>query len=535
MHPICRFLLTLGCALALGACSSLPQPTPSHSDAIADYQRTPLAQLTQSALAGDSLSGFRLLPYGPNSFTTRIELARLATRSLDVQYYLLKGDHTGMTLMRALRDASLRGVRVRLLIDDLYTAGEDELLLGLAAHPNVQVRLFNPFPVGRDSLLGRFMGSALDWRRVNRRMHNKLFVADNAAAVAGGRNMADEYVMNAQGSNFIDMDVFAAGPVVRELSQAFDSYWNSPQVYPVQRIAASAQSLQQLRERFDSLTALAVPPQTIELTAAMTPLPEAYPARESVSEDIVTMLNLPFELARGKLGPLLPAKARVLFDPLSKTEGRNEDEDTLSETVTEGVVNWLKTARRHIKLVSPYFVPNDAAVASMAQARAHGVGVDVITNSLAATDESWVYVGYSTHVKELLRLGVNVAELSPTLSVKRKKLGIFGQRSGALHMKSAIVDHAQVFLGSMNLDARSAKINTELGLLIESPEMARQLEGFSDAGSIYRLRLSKEQEVQWVETEDDGSETVHDEPPETSAWLRFKLRLLSPFIPESEL
>ena len=530
-----RFLLTLACAFALGACSSLPPATPSHSDAIADYARTPLAQMAQKSLPGDSRSGFRLMPYGPNSFATRIELSKLATRSLDVQYYLLKGDQTGMSLMRALRDAALRGVCVRLLIDDLYTAGEDQLLLGLAAYPNVQVRLFNPFPGGRDSVLGRFLSSALDWRRVNRRMHNKLFVADNAAAVAGGRNMADEYVMNAQGSNFIDMDVFAAGPVVRDLSKAFDSYWNSPQVFPVQRIATSELSLESQRESFERLTAAATPPQAIELTPALLHLPEPFPARESLAGDTVAMLNLPFELARNELGPLLPAKARVLFDPLSKTEGRNEDEDSISETVTEGVVNWLKTARQHIKMVSPYFVPNDDAVASLAQARAHGLGVDIVTNSLAATDESWVYVGYANHVRELLKLGVGVAELSPTLSVKRKKLGIFGQRSGALHMKSAIVDHEQVFLGSMNLDARSARINTELALIIESPDMARQLEGFSDAGSYYHLRLSKEQEVQWVETEGDGSEIVYDVPPETSAWMRFKLRLLSPFIPESEL
>ena len=166
---------------------------------------------------------------------TRIELTRLATRSLDVQYYLMPGDNTGLTLMRALRDAAARGVRIRLLLDDQYTAGEDDLLLALASYPNVEVRLFNPFPGGRGSEMTRFIMSGWDFSRINRRMHNKLFVADNVAAVAGGRNMADEYVMNAKASNFVDMDVFAVGPVVRALSAEFDHYWSSNEVLSCRR------------------------------------------------------------------------------------------------------------------------------------------------------------------------------------------------------------------------------------------------------------------------------------------------------------
>jgi putative cardiolipin synthase len=536
IRPLLPLLALVLCALVT-ACASLPPPVPvPPTRAVADYAATPLGTITRKVLPPDGRSGFRLLPYGPTSFATRIELARLATRSIDVQYYLLAGDNTGRALMGALRDAAGRGVRVRLLVDDLYTTGEDDLLLALASYPNVEVRLFNPFPAGRGSDLTRFVASGFDFARVNRRMHNKLFVADNAAAVAGGRNMADEYVMNAAGSNFVDMDVFAAGPVARDLSDEFDHYWNSEVVYPVGRIAGSALSTAQLRQKFDALVADARPPQAPRIPAdgkIHDPQPDE-PAELPL--DLVPMMNLPFELAARELSPLLWARARVLFDPLTKTEGLNERRNSLEGTVTEGVIRWFRTARHSIKMVSPYFVPSEASVASLAGAQAEGVNVTLLTNSLASTDEPWVYVGYWPHIHELLKAGVGIYELSPTLSVKRGKLGIFGHRTGALHMKNGIVDQKEVFLGSMNLDPRSARLNTELGLIIESPEMAQQLQGFADAGSSYRLRLDAAGKgVEWVELDNDGKETAYDVPPETTAWQRFKLRLIAPFIPLNEL
>jgi putative cardiolipin synthase len=326
--------------------------------------------------------------------------------------------------------------------------------------------------------------------------------------------------------------------VVRELSKAFDHYWNSTVVYPVQAIAGTSLSPEQLRQRFDQVTAGARPPRAVEVVnGGAGPIPEGYPTRDEVPEGIIPMLNLPYELARGHISPLVPASARVLFDPASKTTGANERANSFSGTVLGGAVEWLKTARQQVRMVSPYFVPSESSVAAIATARKFGVQLDIITNSLAATDEPWVYVGYSRRVKELLALGVRIHEMSPSLSVKRRRIGVFGQHtSGALHTKNAIVDRAQVFLGSMNLDPRSALLNTELGLIIESPQLARQLEGMSDAGSFYDLRLSPDgQDVLWVEHTDGGGEIVYDSPPETSWWLRFRLRLLAPFIPEREL
>ncbi len=536
---------SLAAALVLlGGCAILPpHPGVQPSLAFTDTQDTPLARITGAALPGDGRSGFQLQPFGPNALATRLALARRATRSLDVQYYLLQGDNSGRALMRELRDAAARGVRVRVLLDDLYTVGEDELLLGLAAHPNVQVRLFNPFAGGRGSYTGRLLAALFDLGRVDRRMHNKLFVADNVAALAGGRNIGDEYMFNAPGMpNFVDMDVFVAGPAVRDLSKAFDHYWNSEVVYPVERIAsAGGLGAAQLRQRFDEATAFTRLGPAFEVVAGGTQVPEGYPTREQLPEGIEPLLNLPFELARGRISPLVPANARVLFDPLSKAAGEFERSQSIAGTVLEGAMQWLATARHEVRLVSPYFVPSEGAVASMAVARHYNVGVEIVTNSLASTDEPWVYVGYSRHLKKLLAMGVKVRELSPTLSVKRNKVGIFrGSRgattTGALHMKNAVVDHAQVFLGSMNLDPRSGRLNTELGMIIESAELARQLDNFSDPGSSYHLRLGPDGDsVQWLERDDDGSTIVHDTPPETTAWLRFKLWLLSPFIPEREL
>jgi phosphatidylserine/phosphatidylglycerophosphate/cardiolipin synthase-like enzyme len=464
-----------------------------------------------------------------------MELAKLATRTLDVQYYLLQNDNTGRAFMRTLRDAAARGVRVRMLVDDLYTTGEDDLFLALASYPNVEVRLFNPFPAARGSDLTRFVASGFDFSRVNRRMHNKLFIADNAAAVTGGRNMADEYMMNAAGSNFIDVDVFAAGPVVRALSDEFDHYWNSPVVYPVDLIAHSLLDHAQLRDAFEEKTAHGDPPVADEVPAdGKVEIPGAA-TPSFIEPDLVQMLNTPFEIARGKLTPLLWANARVFYDPLTKTAGDNENEASLKGTVTGTVITWLRTADTHIKLVSPYFVPTDESAASLVGARKSGLRVQIITNSLASTDEPWVYGGYWPHIAQLLAAGVEIEELSPTLSVKRHRMGVFGHRTGALHMKNAIVDDKQVFLGSMNLDQRSARLNTELGVIIDSTEMAMQLNGFADAGSWYRLRLAADgKTIQWVE-DDDGKETVYDVPPETTLWQRFKLRMFGRFIPNQEL
>ena len=199
------------------------------------------------------MTGFRLMPLGFSSLDARVELAQRAVHSLDVQYYLIANDRTGRLIMRNLRDAALRGVRVRLLVDDLYTIGGDEMFRGLAAFPNAEVRVFNPFCCGRQSVATKFIASLTAFQRLNRRMHNKLFIADGVAAVMGGRNIADEYFARSPTSNFVDMDVLVVGGVMQRLRGIFDAYWNSPEAYPVETIVAASGSQVDLQREFDHL------------------------------------------------------------------------------------------------------------------------------------------------------------------------------------------------------------------------------------------------------------------------------------------
>ena len=247
-------VLALAAFATLAGCGALPpRGDAPAAAALPPSAASPLVRLAQASLPGPDLSGFRLLPLGYYSLDARVELARRATRTLDLQYYHIHPARTGRLLLRNVRDAALRGVRVRLLVDDLYTVGSDALLDGLAAFPNVEVRLFNPFCCGRDGIGAKYVASLLDIRRLNRRMHNKLFIADSAIAVAGGRNIADEYFMRSTTDNFVDLDALIVGAVVPQLAAIFDAYWNSPHVYPVQAIVRLGGDDAQRRAAFDRL------------------------------------------------------------------------------------------------------------------------------------------------------------------------------------------------------------------------------------------------------------------------------------------
>ena len=275
------------------------QRTPSA--AIAASADTELGRIALAAAKDPALSGFRLMSWSEQSFATRLALAARAERSLDVQYYVFDDDGTGRVLMRALRDAAERGVRVRVLIDDLYTGGNDPLLLGLAAHPNVEVRLFNPFMVRYDSVGARVTASLFDFGRLNHRMHNKLFIADGAMAVAGGRNIGDEYFMAHQGANYIDLDVFAVGAVLPTLAGLFDQYWNSEHVYPLEAIVPTSEPAEARRRRFEEAT----------LASRGPPLPPPG------AKDILGQLGIAAEIGTGRL-ELIWAKAEAFADSPDK-------------------------------------------------------------------------------------------------------------------------------------------------------------------------------------------------------------------------
>ncbi|GAA4336161.1 phospholipase D family protein [Variovorax defluvii] len=521
-----RAVLLLAASVWFGGCATLPPPGPRMpSHALTEVGDTPLARIVRGsmpAVAVDTagLSGFRLLPEAEFSFEARVALIRRAQMSLDVQYYHIQHDEVGLLFLRELRDAAARGVRVRLLMDDLYTGGEDMLLLGLAAHPNVELRLFNPLPSRAESLSMRFLFSLHEFGRINHRMHNKLLVADNSCAVTGGRNIASEYFMRNTAANFIDMDLLSCGPVVREMSAGFDRYWNSEQVRPVGEVIASAVAPSARRAQFDALAGEGLP---------------ELPVR---AHDVMDRSSVGRQLDGGAL-ELRWASSQLFVDDPRKIV-RGSDAEAFRGSVTEGALRALDAARHEVTIVSPYFVPGERGMAMMKQATGGQPGrIFLVTNSLGATDEPLVYAGYTRYRAEMLRIGVTIREIAPELTGRSGHFGDFGRSISRLHAKLAVVDDRFLFIGSMNMDHRSAAVNTESGLLIDSPELVadyRTLVAASRSSAAYRLRLASDgHRVQWVESDDDGKDIVHEDEPGGHYWLRFKNWLLLPWVGESLL
>ncbi len=527
------FRWTACCLLLLlcTGCAMLPpeaqvQALRKPSSAIPASSGTALGKIAADSSPSPELTGFRLLPIGSFALDTRLALVRRAQVSLDLQYYLIQNDDTGRYLFRALRDAARRGVRVRLLMDDLFTAGEDGLLLGLAAEPNVEVRLFNPFPGGRSGLLSRFAASALDFSRVNHRMHNKLFIADGVMAVAGGRNIANEYFMRDGVNNFVDLDTFVTGALLPKLQWLFDGYWNSIYVYPLHSIVPPTATPQALREQFEALT-----------DASTTQPPPEPPVN-----DVLGYGPIAGEFDDGRLG-LVWATADAFADPPEKIEqmarGGGPVPAMNTDSVRYNVLERIRMAQTEVVVTSPYFIPGNKGVAAMKMLRGRGVKLKVLTNSLAATDEPLVHIGYSRYRGDMLKLGVELYELSPTRAGLNARLGMFGSTHARLHAKTAVIDRRHVFIGSMNFDPRSEKHNTEMGMVIDSPALARETLRLMDLDKLqasYRVRFKPPgtSRLQWLALNDEGEVELDDEP-DANGWTLFWLGILSPLAPEELL
>jgi putative cardiolipin synthase len=509
-------------SLLLTGCGTLP-PNTGKADVVALPLNpdSPLVKIAKASSPGEDQTGVRLLPLGAYSLDTRLQLAQRATTSLDVQYYQFENDPTGRLLITALRDASIRGVRVRLLVDDLYTTHTDALFRGLAAFPNIEVHLFNPFCCARGrGLVGRFGASLFDFGRLNHRMHNKLFIADGVMAVIGGRNIADEYFLRSEIANFVDMDAFVMGAAVKELSSIFDRYWNSEVVYPIELIGEPLGNLEARRHFLD---------QTLENQAPAAPI-------EMPTTDVLGYGPLSEDFDAGQVG-LQWGIARAFADPPEKL--LSETPKVAFETsVTNGVMMQVWQAKSELVITSPYMIPGHDGVESFEMLQKNKVKVTVVTNSLAATDEPLVHNGYSKYRPAMLKAGVDLYELSPTLTQSTKRLGMFGKSLGRLHAKTAVIDRHLVFVGSMNLDPRSASANTELGMFIESPALAKELLrviNISRLESAYRVRLDpKTEQLQWL-TMDGDKEVVLVVEPESSFWLRVHNALMGWFVPEQLL
>ncbi|MEJ8823820.1 phospholipase D family protein [Variovorax humicola] len=485
-HLVRLIALCLGIVLSVlvTGCASLPDDVerlPSHT--LGDmHGATRLTTVAAASLpADDSVSGLRLLPDGGQALEARMALANAASRTIDAQYYQIANDASGREFLHALARAADRGVRVRLLIDDLHAAGEDDLLAGLAAGPNVEVRMFNPLAVRGRGVPSRVLLSLNEFARVNRRMHNKLFVVDNAFAISGGRNIGDAYFGRSQPANFIDMDILSAGKVEREQSAVFDAYWNSEHAFPIQSLVVKERPPQVARAQFDAWAQ--VGPDTMQ-----PPMAERDPLGQS---------TVGAQLASGRIDLHL-ASVRVMADaPVKATQA-----DTLVDgAVMAGNLELLQSARSDVLVTSPYFVPDTRMLDILQASTGKQVRVAVMTNSLATTDEPLVHFGYSRYRDALLDMGVALYEMMPGVDAMQAASSSHGSL-GRLHAKLAVVDHRWLSIGSMNMDRRSAHSNTEMGLVIDSPELAGQVAMLLQREQMprsYQLqRAGARQRLQWV-------------------------------------
>jgi phosphatidylserine/phosphatidylglycerophosphate/cardiolipin synthase-like enzyme len=493
-------------ALLMTGCATLPRHVDKpFSVALPNPGTTTLGRIVAAEEDGKNLSGIRLLTSGEETLADLIALADHAERTLDIQYYIIHEDDSARILLHHVRLAADRGVRVRVLVDDLNTAGEDRRFMHLGAHANVEVRVFNPFPGARFATWTRFLASANDIRRINHRMHNKLFVADNALAITGGRNIGDQYFTRDQHNNFIDLDVVAAGIIVPELSASFDAFWNSKYAYPIASVAAP-----------------------VSAEPASPPLPDGDGTTPNASW-------LAGELDSGRI-QMMWVPATVLADRPAKIASETSPDE--ADTIANNLAALMRSAKQELILISPYFVPGKDGVALFSKLVDQGVHIRILTNSLASTDSPLVHNGYSRYRVALLKLGIELSEVRPKLGQKRARFHPFRSSTASLHAKALVIDQKTVFIGSMNMDARSARTNSELGLVIRSADIARQVTSLLDdisADGSYKLQLVDHgNRIEWSSGE-PGSEKTWYIDPETTHLQRFALKVLAPFAPEELL
>ncbi len=447
-------------------------------------------------------SGFRLGPDGVEAFALRGLSARAAERSLDVQYYIWHDDIMGWVLARELVRAADRGVRVRLLLDDMDARANNFALAGLDAHPNIEVRLFNPF-ASRKGAARKGWELMTGFSRINHRMHNKAWIADNRIAVTGGRNIGDEYFSASDEVNFVDTDFAVAGPAVAELSAAFDRYWNSAAVWPVAALSpelVTPETLATLRARGED--------HAREVAAS----PWVQSIGDNEAFQRVREGRLEFQWTpRWQVWADDPLKAMKAPDPMARS------------TVLRGFTQAMQETRSKITLISPYFVPGPAGSDGLVGAVRTGRRVSILTNSLAANDVAAVHGGYSKYRERLVDGGVALWELKPS-PAQSADHSLFGSSGASLHTKAAVLDEDTVFVGSFNLDPRSVSLNCEQGVLATHPALAAELSALfarmTDGEHAWRVGRDANGKLQWS----DGTRTEHRDPDASTsrrftAWL----------------
>ena len=496
--------LALLYALLLVACASLPDALPrEHSAAFNSSAETTLGRLFEAEThTPHGWSGVEVLDTGREALQLRLALLAEAERAVDLQYYIWNDDTSGRLLASRLIDVADRGVRVRLLLDDFNINGQDELLMALDAHPNIQVRLYNP-NAGRSGM-AKWVSLLWDFGRLNQRMHNKSFVVDASAAIVGGRNIGDEYFDMGEEINFRDREVFAVGPVVSQISNGFDSYWNGQRSFPISGIARDGSA------------------------GALDPaLPKAL-AVEAVGD---TLNDPGLPMLREWRSRLIWADARVLIDhapELADTD--SEKRKALAQQLTETV----RQTRHDVLIESAYLVLGEPGLELLGELTGRGVRVRALTNSLASNDLTTNHAAYARRRRQMLENGIELYELRPDAASCRTLIGA-ASRCGdeglyGLHAKSIVFDRTKVFVGSFNLNLRSVYLNSEIGLLIDSPELAERIaadiERNMDWENSWRVTLDRDGRLQWLGRE-EGVEVHYTSEPATGFWRRFESGFLS--------
>ncbi len=562
-----------------------------------------LVQQRQQQAKARSTSGFLLLSGPDDAYGSRLALAEAATKTLDLQYYAIHADASTARLLRSVVKAARRGVRVRVLLDDFHSTGRDAQVMRLAFEPNIEMRMFNPVAGPRASKIGRIVSAVMDFSRAQQRMHNKLFIADNTMGVAGGRNLGDAYFGNAEAGNFVDLDVLAAGPIVADLSHSFDKYWNNERAYPVQSLI-SEEELLEMREKIRAEDAAQADEPADDATQEQAQAvkeakaskagkvqegsasaPASAPASSASSGDTVTEQDVKevqkrhadefeaMDLAHAQFvwAPAVmladePAKIAAESSPGPAPREESAPASTAApeagnaeilptpqdasakpvpsiakgETVVDGLLQLMGQAKTELLIVSPYFVPGKNIMQAFKDARARGVRVRVLTNSLASNDAPIAHAGYMSHRKDLLDLGVELYEMRSEQAGLRSAMGLSGSGGSAtgssramLHSKFLVMDGQLLAIGSMNLDLRSELQNTEIALLIRSRKLSdvagKQIEtGMRDLA----WHVEKdEQGLIWHAPKGSGLEDTRSEP-DTSFMLRLLMNVLGPLAPD---
>jgi putative cardiolipin synthase len=548
--PLCLLLLYL-----LGGCATIPYDYPRPvSSALYRPEGTSLGKEIQAqAINHPGASGFHLLPTGVDAFTVRALMIDRAEKTLDLQYYIFHDDLTGRFVYDRLMAAADRGVRVRLLLDDWHQTPEtDWLLATLASHPNFEVRLFNPFGTQRRTFLTRALRMAFGPDRLRGRMHNKAFIADNSVAIVGGRNIGAEYFGAGDEFNFYDVDLMAVGPIAREVSATFDDHWNCVLAMPIKALVSRR-------------------PTTDDYKSARRDLETQ---RECLKKSTYWLKVQESEIKKridaGKV-PLVWGQAEVLSDHTLKCV--DPDDARQAVKMTQKLKEILESARSELLLVTPYFVPSQAGMRLLRKMRSRNLSIKIITNSFLSTDAPLAQIGYMRYRQDLLRMGVELYEIKPTLvqiqhdldrqqfagdfrrlcysfiqgggslvqrGASRIQIGgsslQFGSESrGSLHAKTFVLDRQTVFVGSFNFDPRSMKLDTQNGIVIRSPELADQAaylfnQGISPART-YRVTLLGDDDLVWI-TEANGREVRYYREPLSRFWPRLTLKSLSWLTPE---